>query len=71
MPKVDGKEMADNIRGRLTAPVDRAPAIVHTSPTAAPTDPVDQLRRLGELHDAGLLTVQEFQTKKCEILGRI
>lgn len=32
-------------------------------------DPIDQVRRLGELRDSGLLTEDEFQTKKREILG--
>lgn len=32
-------------------------------------DPVDQVRRLGQLRDEGLLTEEEFQTKKRAILG--
>jgi len=44
------------------------PAAV-TAPAA--TDPTDQLRKLGELRDAGVLTVEEFDTKKAELLARI
>jgi len=33
--------------------------------------PVDAIRQLGELRDAGLLTDEEFATKKIELLGRI
>jgi uncharacterized membrane protein YeaQ/YmgE (transglycosylase-associated protein family) len=34
-------------------------------------DPVsEQLRKLGELHDAGVLTDEEFETKKAQLLGR-
>jgi uncharacterized membrane protein YeaQ/YmgE (transglycosylase-associated protein family) len=31
----------------------------------------DQLRKLGELHDAGVLTDEEFETKKAELLARM
>jgi hypothetical protein len=32
-------------------------------------DPIDQVRRLGELCDQGLLTDEEFQTRKRQLLG--
>ena len=35
------------------------------------SDPLDQLRRLGELRSAGVLTEAEFEAKKAEILARI
>lgn len=38
------------------------PAITRTP------DPIDQIRRLGELHDHGLLTTEEFNAKKIELL---
>lgn len=39
---------------------------------AAPAlDVTEQLERLGTLHEKGLLTVEEFQTTKSELLGRI
>lgn len=34
-------------------------------------DPIDQLQRLGQLRDAGILTDEEFQAKKSEILSRM
>jgi hypothetical protein len=34
-------------------------------------DAMDQLKKLGELHDQGILTDEEFATKKQEILNRI
>lgn len=40
-----------------------------TSPPAV--DPIAQLRQLGELRDVGVLTLEEFETKKAEILRRI
>ncbi len=46
-----------------------------TSPSApagsTSVDPIDQIRRLGELRDEGLLTEEEFGAKKAELLERI
>lgn len=44
-------------------------------PTAAGTaivaDPVQQIRQLGELRDQGLLSPDEFEAKKAELLNRL
>jgi hypothetical protein len=32
-------------------------------------DPVDELRRLGELHTQGILTDEEFATAKAKVIG--
>jgi len=40
-------------------------------PAASAADPVDLLRKLGDLRDAGLLTEEEFQAKKAELLSRM
>jgi hypothetical protein len=46
------------------------PPITPSSPTAAPTvDIADQIRRLADLRDQGLLTNEEFDAKKKQILG--
>ena len=37
----------------------------------AENDPTEQLRKLGELRDAGLLTEEEFQAKRAETINRI
>ncbi len=34
-------------------------------------DPIDRLRKLGELRDAGLLTPEEFEAKKADLLSRM
>lgn len=34
-------------------------------------DAMDQLRKLGELHQAGILTSEEFAAKKADLLGRM
>jgi hypothetical protein len=40
-----------------------------TAPAAA--DPVDQIKKLGELRDAGVLSEAEFEQKKAELLAQI
>ena len=37
----------------------------------ATSEPIEQLRQLSELRDAGVLTDEEFEAKKADILGRI
>ena len=48
-----------------------APPPAPVAPPAAPpqTDMVEQLRKLGELRDAGILTEEEFAAQKAKILG--
>ena len=48
-------------------------ASLATTSTAAPTpsDPYEQLRKLAELRDAGILSEEEFSAKKAELLGRL
>jgi len=42
------------------------------APTAPPvSDPIEQIRKLGELRDAGILSEEEFAAKKAEILSRM
>ena len=38
---------------------------------SGPPDVMDQLRKLGELRDAGILTAEEFEAKKAELLARM
>ncbi|MTE18886.1 DUF4429 domain-containing protein [Streptomyces sp. TRM43335] len=42
-----------------------------TSVRPAPADIADRIRHLGELHDAGLLTDDEFSVKKAELLAEL
>ncbi|MBT5045265.1 MAG: SHOCT domain-containing protein [Gemmatimonadales bacterium] len=37
----------------------------------ATTDPLDQLKKLSKLHDLGVLSAEEFESKKAELLDRI
>lgn len=45
------------------APAEPAPA------AAAAPDPIAQLKELGELHQSGVLTDEEFAAQKAKILG--
>ncbi|MFF0302478.1 SHOCT domain-containing protein [Streptomyces sp. NPDC004562] len=62
--------LTDLILGRIPG-AEQAPAPAPApAPQAAPT-PVEQLRQLAELRDAGILSDEEFTTKKAEILARM
>ena len=50
------------------APPEPAPAPA-AAPAAQGPDPITRLRELGELHDSGVLTDQEFAAAKRQILG--
>lgn len=49
------------------------PAPAQPAPAAAPAesmdDKIEQLKKLGELHDAGILTDEEFAQQKAKLLG--
>jgi hypothetical protein len=38
-------------------------------PPAAGPDPIEQLKELGQLHEQGILTDEEFAAQKAKILG--
>jgi hypothetical protein len=46
------------------------PSPAAAAPSAAP-DIMGQLRQLGELRDAGVLTTEEFELKKADLLSRL
>jgi len=51
---------------------DASPVALPTpSPSVAASDPTDLLQKLGALRDAGILTEEEFASKKAEILSRL
>lgn len=69
--KDDGKQIVDTIRHRISAPSDGLPSARPSSETStAAADPIEQLRKLGELRDAGVLTPEEFEAKKADLLKR-
>lgn len=71
--KVSRRQQAQWAQQTAAAPAAAAPA---PAPAAAPAAPandmgakLEQLKQLGELRDAGILTPEEFEAKKAVILG--
>jgi len=60
-------------KAQAAAPAPPAPDVAAAAAPAAPAalsdDVYDQLKKLGELREAGILTDEEFQAKKTQILG--
>lgn len=75
MPKQQANTLADLIRHRIapgaTEPPPAAAAPQQNGGAAAQPDVYDQLRKLGELRDAGVLTDEEFAAKKTLLLAEI
>lgn len=67
----DMREVCEHGRGLVTGLM--ATLDTTSAPAApAPADgPLDQLKKLGELHAAGVLTDDEFNAKKAELLNRM
>lgn len=69
---VKGLASAMKASGIREASVDGGPAAsVDGGPADRDEDPYEGLRRIQELHDAGVLTAEEFAAKKAELLQRI
>jgi hypothetical protein len=73
--KTDGKAITDAVRARLTEGSQSSPGPGQTAPAPAngevKPDVYEQLTKLGELRNAGVLTDAEFEAKKAELLSRI
>jgi hypothetical protein len=61
--------MAGAAFGAPVPPVAPVPPPPPAAPAPPQTDMVEQLKRLGELRDAGILTEEEFAAQKAKILG--
>jgi hypothetical protein len=70
MPKERVPEIADYVRARLQRK-DEPSTVATPRQASAEPDPLDQLKKLGELRDAGVLTADEFEAKKASILERL
>jgi T3SS (YopN, CesT) and YbjN peptide-binding chaperone 3/Bacterial PH domain/Short C-terminal domain len=71
MNKDDGKEITDLLRNRISASMSEVP-VVSPAPEAGPVPDIpDQLRKLAELRDEGILTPEEFEAKKADLLARM
>ena len=67
-----GKQLTDSVRDRINSPSSaQAATSPATPPAAGGDDVIEQIRKLKELHEAGVLTDEEFSAKKAELLNRI
>ncbi len=67
-PKDRAREVGEYIRTKI------APSTSAAAPAPAATagpSAMEQLKQLGELRDAGVLTAEEFEAKKTELLARL
>jgi Bacterial PH domain/Short C-terminal domain len=69
--KEDGKDMADLLRSRTFGAQEVAPAADSAQSEQQAPDIPDQIRKLGELRDAGMLSEEEFEAKKADLLSRM
>lgn len=66
------KEAVDQIAGVIrTEAQNRHPPPTQPATEAPAPDVMDQLKKLGELRDAGVLTNAEFEVKKADLLSRL
>jgi hypothetical protein len=74
MAKDRAKEIADYIRDRISisSQIPVPPAEAATPPSASNSeDAFEKLKKLGELQEAGLITPEDFEQKKRELLASI
>jgi hypothetical protein len=58
------------LKDRPPTPVTRTPEVLSSTPATEP-DVTEQLTKLAALRDAGIVTEDEFATKKSELLARL
>ncbi|GAA3869435.1 hypothetical protein GCM10022243_38670 [Saccharothrix violaceirubra] len=68
MNKKDGRQIADTVRDRLSS---SPMPVTQPNPASAEPDVFERLREPGELRDAGIVTTDEFEAKKRELLARL
>ncbi|HEY1275452.1 MAG TPA: SHOCT domain-containing protein, partial [Thermoleophilaceae bacterium] len=61
----------EEIASAIRQAISQAGVAGSDSHASAQPDVYDQLRKLGELRDAGVLTTEEFEEKKANLLGQI
>lgn len=67
-----GKQLTDLVRDKINSSSSAPPSAPSAPPQASGgADVVEQIRKLKELHEAGILTDAEFSTKKTELLDRL
>ncbi len=66
--KTDGEALEAWIQEEL---VEKQGALAYEAPVKPSLDTADQIRRLAELREQGILSSQEFETKKANLLDRM
>jgi hypothetical protein len=64
----------DRVRHHISkadAPVTAAPVVAAPASAAAAPDVYEQLRKLAELRDQGVINPEDFEAKKQELMRRI
>jgi hypothetical protein len=65
-----GRQLITSKFGDAFGPDASGVGIVGAAPVAPPAeDPLDKLKKLGELRDAGVLTPEEFEAQKAAVLS--
>ena len=68
-PVSDANDMPVNDMPVNDAPVRTTPVDVTPTPVEKPVDVVEELKRYKDLLDSGILTQEEFDAKKKQLLG--
>ena len=69
-PKQRAPEIGDYVRQRVASGPAPTPAAEAAQPPAAES-PMDQLKKLADLRDAGVVSEEEFEAKKADLLSRM
>ena len=64
--RVSRRQAAAGARGGSGVRRARVPG---AAPSACGADPIEQLKQLGELHDQGVMTDEEFAAQKAKLVG--
>ena len=63
------KQREADLAAMTTAAAPAAPAAPAASPAPAQPDYITELKRLAELRDMGIITAEDFEAKKNQLLG--
>ena len=69
MAEKQAQQQPEPATAAAAAPVTDAPAAAAPVAAAPATDPMERLKELGQLHEQGVLTDEEFTAEKAKILN--
>jgi hypothetical protein len=64
------RRVAEEFVAKVNAAAQRLDAARGRSVASRP-GPAEEIEKLGKLHDSGVITAQEFESKKAKLLARI